>query len=78
MRDFKRIKRICQVLEKKWSKVPDQRLGQFLENYVCGHHIGRSECIFYIEDDIVEDRLKKLGYVDKYDVSQDLTNPKGG
>ena len=61
MRDLKRIKRICQALEKKWSKVPDQRLGQFLENYVYGHHIGRSECIFYIEDDIVEDRLKKLG-----------------
>lgn len=27
-------------LEKLWQIQPDQRLGQFLENYVCGHFLG--------------------------------------
>jgi len=39
MRDPKRIKKICRTIEKKWAKVPDQRLGQFLANYVFGHHV---------------------------------------
>jgi uncharacterized protein YihD (DUF1040 family) len=55
MRDIKRIKRICNLLEKKWSKVPDQRLGQFLSNYIFGHHID----IFFQEDDVVEQTLKE-------------------
>ena len=53
MRDPKRIKRICKLLERNWSKVPDQRLGQFLTNFIYGH----CRDIFYTEDDIVETRL---------------------
>jgi len=34
MRDKKRIKRICEKLEKLWNEYPDMRLGQLLENFV--------------------------------------------
>jgi len=54
MRDLKRIDRICALLKKQWKKVPDQRLGQFLANYIFGHH----EDIFYQEDDVTEKKLK--------------------
>ena len=56
MRDKKRIKRICDVLRKKWEKCPDQRLGQFLSNYVFGHQVD----IFFQEDDATERLLKEL------------------
>lgn len=55
MRDPKRIKRICKLIEKVWNKVPDQRLGQFLSNYVFGHHTD----IFFQEDNITEEILNK-------------------
>ena len=55
MRDPKRINRICKLLVGKWEKVPDQRLGQFLQNYI----FGRGD-IFYQEDDITEKNLKEL------------------
>jgi len=55
MRDPKRIKRICKLIEKKWSLVPDQRLGQFLENYVFD-----CKCIFNQEDNITEAFLKEI------------------
>ena len=54
MRNPERIERICKLLEKAWSKAPDQRLGQFLANYVFGHH----QDIFFQEDDVTEERLK--------------------
>uniref|UniRef100_A0A6M3JKT5 DUF1018 domain-containing protein n=1 Tax=viral metagenome TaxID=1070528 RepID=A0A6M3JKT5_9ZZZZ len=56
MRDPKRIKRICKILEKAWSLSPDQRLGQFLSNYVYGHR----QDIFFLEDDEVEKLLNGL------------------
>ena len=56
MRDPKRIKRICRLLEKNWSKCPDQRLGQFLTNFIYGHY----RDIFYTEDTIVEDKLTAI------------------
>ena len=56
MRDPKRIKRICKLLEKAWSKQPDQRLGQFLSNFVFGHH----QDIWFQEDIINENLLKRL------------------
>jgi len=55
MRDIKRIKRICHLLEKMWTKCPDQRLGQFLSNYVFGHHADP----FFLEDDAIEEILKE-------------------
>ena len=56
MRDPKRIKRICKLLEKAWIKDPDQRLGQFLSNYIYGHH----QDIFYKDDDEIEVVLERL------------------
>jgi uncharacterized protein YihD (DUF1040 family) len=56
MKDPKRIKRICKLLEKQWSKVPDQRLGQFIANYIFGHHTDT----FYQEDTTSEECLNKL------------------
>jgi uncharacterized protein YihD (DUF1040 family) len=54
MKDPERIKRICKLLEEQWSKVPDQRLGQFLFNYVFDEGID----IFYQEDNSTEKRLQ--------------------
>lgn len=54
MRDKKRIKRICNLLEKAWSKYPDHRLGQFLANFVFGHH----QDVFFQEDIITENILR--------------------
>jgi len=53
MRDPVRIKRICSLLEEKWSKVPHQRLGQFLSNYIFGNID-----IYYQEDNETEENLK--------------------
>lgn len=54
MRPKARIKRVCTKLERAWSKSPDERLGQFLSNYVYGHH----RDIFFDEDDEVEKKLE--------------------
>ena len=56
MRDKKRIKRILKLIEIAWGKVPDQRLGQFLSNYVFGYKTD----IFYQDDDKTEDILKEV------------------
>lgn len=56
MRDPKRIKRICKLLEKFWNKVPDQRLGQVLSNYIFDNDVD----IFYQEDNETEDLLNSL------------------
>lgn len=53
MRDPKRIKRVCKLIEKLWNELPDQRLGQMLSNYVFGQH----KDIFYQEDDKSEQML---------------------
>jgi len=57
MRKIARVKRICKLLEKEWLKVPDQRLGQFLSNYV----FGEGQDIFFQEDDLTENCLKREG-----------------
>ena len=58
MRDPNRIGRICKLLEEKWSQVPDQRLGQFMRNFV----FNREEYpyMFDQEDDMTEERLNNL------------------
>ena len=59
MREFKRIERICRLLEEKWKERPDQRLGQFVMNYIFGNRGGKHTAyIFYQEDDKTEERLK--------------------
>ena len=62
MREKERIKRICEKLEKLWNNVPDQRLGQLLENYVfdAGKWRGEATCfLFYQEDDKTEEIMDK-------------------
>lgn len=69
MREIKRIHRICKKLEKMWSKVPDQRLGQFLSNYVYGHKVD----IFNLDDVQVEDALQDtVGICTKVCTNKDL------
>jgi len=66
MRETKRIGRICRLLAKKWKTQPDQRLGQFLSNYVFGHHSDDGACIFYQEDDQSEIALNIMGVKDEH------------
>lgn len=56
--DLERIGRICKLLEEKWKQASDQRLGQFMRNFI----FNREEYpyIFDQEDDITEERLKNL------------------
>lgn len=57
-RDLERIERICNLLKKKWSMVDQQRLGQFLLNYIFGKNDAHTSYIFNMEDDIIEEKLK--------------------
>ncbi len=59
MRDPKRIKRICQLLENTWNRYPELRLGQLLINFVFGTQ-GRDSHIYFKEDDEIEANLDKL------------------
>lgn len=59
MRDPNRIKKICQLLERAWCHFPDQRLGQFLLNYVYGSN-GKDLHIYLKEDDDVELILERF------------------
>lgn len=59
MRDIKRIKEICKLLEQAWSKTPDLRFGQFLENFI----FKPSEptvFLFYQEDETTKSELKRF------------------
>lgn len=69
-RDPKRIKEICQLLEIAWSRCPDQRLGQFLLNYVFGS-LGRDSHIYHKEDDEIKSLLEE--YVKKFDAFEELS-----
>lgn len=63
MRDPKRIKNICELLEKWWMQHPDQRLGQLLENYIFynGERGDRTSLeLFNQDDDFTEDILLRL------------------
>lgn len=69
-RDPKRIKRICELLEKAWSEYPEQRLGQFLLNFVFGS-LGRDSHIFNKEDDLIESLL--VEFVEKTKAFNELS-----
>lgn len=49
MRDPARIRQMCALLEQVWSQVPDQRLGQLIENIV-PLHTAQGD-LYYLEDD---------------------------
>ena len=53
MRDLERIDRICQKLNKVWKEIPDQRLGQMLENYI----FGRDSQNLWFQEDIRTEEL---------------------
>ncbi len=59
MRDPKRIKIICQLLENVWNHYPELRLGQLLINFVFGSQ-GRDSHIYFKEDDEIEISLNKV------------------
>lgn len=54
MRDINRIDVICDKLKEAWKIVPDQRLGQFILNYI------ESEDLFYYEDNKIEQALDRM------------------
>lgn len=57
MRDLERIDRICQKLNKVWKEMPDQRLGQLLENYIFGRD---SQNIWFQEDTRTEELFDNI------------------
>jgi hypothetical protein len=57
MRDLERIDRICQKLNKVWKEIPDQRLGQLLENYIFGRD---SQNLWFQDDDCTERRFDNI------------------
>lgn len=54
MRDPKRIKAMLELIEKIWTKHPDLRLCQLLENV----STSIDTSMYYMEDDELERRLK--------------------
>jgi len=60
--DPERIPAICKLLEEAWLKVPEQRFGQFLSNYVYGHHVD----IFYKWDKHVLEMLEVILHKGKH------------
>lgn len=52
MRDPNRIPDILTLLQKGWSKVPDWRFGQLIENLK--RYIGRSDLFFTEDDEMVD------------------------
>lgn len=57
MRDLERIDRICQKLNRVWKEIPDQRLGQLLENYIFGRD---SQNIWFQEDTRTEELFDNI------------------
>lgn len=55
MRDINRIDKICDKLKEAWKIVPDQRLGQFILNYITSEAL-----LFYYEDDKTEQALDRM------------------
>ena len=57
MRDLERIDRICQKLNRVWKEIPDQRLGQLLENYIFGRD---SQNLWFQEDARTEELFDNI------------------
>lgn len=57
MRDLERIDRICQKLNKVWKEIPDQRLGQLLENYIFGRD---NQNLWFQEDTRTEELFDNI------------------
>ncbi len=59
MRDLKRIDRILRKLGELWRRVPDQRFGQFVDNYIIPSGLPAYQLgpLRFEEDDVVEARI---------------------
>ena len=57
MRDLERIDRVCQKLNRVWKEIPDQRLGQLLENYIFGRD---SQNLWFQEDTRTEELFDNI------------------
>lgn len=62
MRDPNRIKPFLETIEKCWSKVPDWRFGQLIENLKRRLDI---KDLFYIEDEELEEAIKSIFDINK-------------
>lgn len=62
MRNPDRIHYILSLIEKGWSKIPDIRFGQLIENLKL--YMGKTD-IFYVED---EDMIKQI--IDYFDLDE--------
>ena len=63
MKNPERIDKICDLLKEAWKKIPQQRFGQFLINYIFGRNPydpRYDSYIFYKKDNIVETSLERL------------------
>lgn len=61
--DENRIKRISELLAQSWGRLPSQRFGQFLENFVFKGGVrgdGTSINMFMQNDEITEKRLQEF------------------
>ena len=56
-RDPKRIEEMLESLNEAWKSTPDLRLGQLM---MCLGSDAKSTDLFYIEDDIILERLKRF------------------
>ena len=70
MRELERIDRICDKMKEVWTCAPDQRLGQFLANYVYGHHVD----IWFKEDSDIKKILDEM-LVAKHDSERFMSVP---
>lgn len=57
MRDPERISKILDDIEEIWLHYPDMRFGQLIANFVIQ---GRSDNFFYQEDDITQEKIKRV------------------
>lgn len=66
MRDYKRIERILTKLSSIWTKYPDMRLGQMIENVTRNDHVkDKVKCnLFNIEDEDMEKYIDI--FIEKY------------
>lgn len=69
-RNPNRIKKVCRLLEKAWSVCSEQRLGQFLLNFVFGSH-GQDSHIYHKEDTLIESLL--VEFVEKTKAFNELS-----
>lgn len=59
MKDTKRIPIIMKAVQELWENNPDLRFGQ-LVNLISVADTGEAKALFYMEDDVLAKKLKKI------------------